>query len=167
MRKLLCVLIVFLLLAGCEKEKTKENEISDYRGFKTDVYTEINDIKIKGCALYSEPDNLVLTLTSPESVKGMEIICKDGECKVNFHELSFLIAYEHLPFNAIFVSLITCAQNAKSATYENGCYKFKVKEYTYQLYIDEETRNFQNLMVDGTEILYFDNFEYIMGQTDS
>lgn len=163
MKKILCVFIMILLLAGCEKENTKDVEIPDFRGFKTDVYTEINDIKITGSAVYNELNGLVLTLTSPESVKGMEIICKDGECKTNLHELSFSVSYENLPSNSLPTSLMACAENAKTAIYENGYYEFIVNGYTFQLYVDE--KGFKKLSTDGTDILHFENFGYLMGQT--
>ena len=163
MRKILCILFMVLLLAGCEKEKTKETLIPDFRGFKTDVYTEINDTKITGTATFTELDGLVLTLTSPETLKGMEIICKDGECKTNLHTLSFSVLYENLPPNSLPTSLMACAENAKTAVYENGYYKFSVDGYTYQLYVDEN--GFTKLSTDGNDILHFENFEYIMGQT--
>lgn len=163
MKRILCVFMMILLLAGCEKEKTKEMEIPDFRGFKTDVYTEINDTKIMGSAVYTELNGLVLTLTSPESVKGMEIICKDGECKTNLHELSFSVSYKNLPPNSLPSSLMACAENAKTAVYENGYYKFIVNGYTYQLYVDEN--GFKRLSTDGNDILHFQNFQYITGQT--
>ncbi|MBQ4572366.1 MAG: hypothetical protein IJA80_03720 [Clostridia bacterium] len=154
---------MILLLAGCEKEKTKEYEIPDFRGFKTDVYTVINDTKITGSAEFTELQGLVLTLTSPESLKGMKIICKDGECKTNLHTLSFSVLYENLPPDSLPTSLMACAENAKTAIYENGYYKFSVNGYTYQLYADEN--GFTKLSIDGNEILHFKNFEYNMGQT--
>ncbi|MBR2954501.1 MAG: hypothetical protein IKC45_08975 [Clostridia bacterium] len=163
MRKILCILVMILLLAGCEKEKTKEYEIPDFRGFKTDVYTVINDTKITGSAEFTELQGLVLTLTSPESLKGMEIICKDGECKTNLHTLSFSVLYENLPPNSLPTSLMACAESAKTAIYENGYYKFSVNGHTYQLYIDEN--GFTKLSTDGNDILHFENFKYNMGQT--
>lgn len=165
MRKILCILIMVLLLAGCEKEKTKETQIPDFRGFKTDVYTEINDTKIMGSVEFTELQGLVLTLTSPESLKGMEMICKDGECKTNLHTLSFSVLYENLPPNSLPTSLMACAENAKTAVYENGYYKFSVNGYTYQLHIDEN--GFTKLSTDGNDVLHFENFKYITGQTDA
>lgn len=163
MKKLLCILVMILLLAGCEKEKTKETEIPDFRGFETDVYTEINDTRITGTATYTALDGLVLTVTAPESLKGMKIICKDGECKTSLHTLSFSVLYENLPPDSLPISLMTCAENAKTAICEKGYYKFTVNGYTYQLYTDEN--GFTKLLTDGKEILHFENFEYITGQT--
>ncbi len=164
MRKILCVLFVILLLAGCEKEKTKGNEIPDFRGFRTDVYTEINDTKITGTATFMELDGLVLTLTSPESLKGMEIICKDGECKTNLDTLSFSVLCKNLPHNSLPTSLMVCAENAKTAMCENKYYNFTANGYTYQLCVNE--KGFAKLSTDGNDILYFENFEYITGQTN-
>lgn len=169
MKKLLCVMVAILIMSGCGRINSKENkkEIPDFRGFKTDVYTVINDTKISGSAVYSELDGLVLTLTSPDSVNGMEIICKDGECKVNLQELSFSVLCEHLPFNSMIVSLVACGENAKTSIYENGVYKFIANGYTYQLYVDEETKYFEKIVADGKEILHLENFEYLTGQTDA
>lgn len=164
MKKLLCILVMILLLAGCEKETTKEAEIPDFRGFKTDVYTVINDTKITGSAEFTELNGLMLTITSPETLNGMEIICKDGECKTNLHTLSFSVLCENLPPNSLPTSLMACAENAKTAIYENGYYKFSVNGYTYQLHIDE--KGFAKLSTDGNDVLHFENFSYIMGQTD-
>ena len=69
MKKLLCIFICVLLFAGCEKTKEAENEIPDYYGFTTEVETVVNDISISADAEFTENDKLVLTLTSPESVK--------------------------------------------------------------------------------------------------
>ena len=78
MKKILCIFICVLLFAGCEKSpKEVENEIPDFYGFRTDVKTMVNDVNISANAEYTELGGLVLTLTSPESVKGMKIIIID------------------------------------------------------------------------------------------
>ena len=124
MKKILCVIYAILMLSGCGIVNSKEdkNEIPDFMGFSTDVYTEINDTKIEGSAKYTELDGFVLTLTSPETLVGMEIICKDSECKVNLHELSFSVNYMNLPFDSIIVSLMACGENAKTSTYFSKAY---------------------------------------------
>ena len=94
----------------------------------------------------------------------MEIICKDSECRVNLHELSFSVLYENLPPNSLPTSLMACAENAKTAIYENGTCKFTVNGYTYQLYMDEN--GFIKLLADGSDILHFKNFQFKTGQTD-
>lgn len=168
MKKLLCVLVCILLLAGCNNNNAKEveNEIPDFNGFKTDVYTDVNGIKISAYAEYSVIDELVLTITSPESAKGMKIISKDGECKVDFQELSFSFSDEYLPFNAVCVSLKSCAENIKTATAENEYYSYSINGYNCHLYVDDETKHFQKLTVNGTDTLIFENFEYFTGQTE-
>lgn len=167
MKKILCIIVCILLLAGCGKNISKEveYEIPDFNGFGADVYTVVNDVKICAHAEYVEFDNLTLTITSPESVKGMEIICKDGECKINLNELSFLISDEQLPFNALCVSLKNCVENIKTAVAENGYYTYTVNGYNCHLYVDDETKHFQKLSVNGTDALFFENFQYYSGQT--
>ncbi len=168
MKKLLCVFVCILLLSGCGKTNTKENknEIPDFTGFSTDVKTTLNDVNISAGTQYSEVSGFLVTLNSPESVKGMKIMCKDGECKIDFHELSFVIPHKKLPLTSFFVALESCAENIKTATYENGYYSYNINGNACNLYIDEETKHFQKLSVNGEDTLFFENFQYVMGQTD-
>ena len=168
MKKILCVFVCILFLAGCGNQSTKEveNKIPDFYGFGTDVYTVVNDVKICAKAEYTSFDKLVLTFTSPETVKDMQIICKDGECEVNLYELSFLISNEQLPFNSLCVCLKSCAESIKSATAENGYYSFVSNGYKCKLYVDDETKHFQKLAVNETDILFFENFKYYSGQDE-
>ena len=105
MKKFLCIFICILLFAGCEKTKESQNEIPDFYGFKTDVKTVVNDISITANAEFTEIDKLVLTLTSPESVKGMKISIKDNECTIDYHSLSFSVLLKSMPFDSLCVSL--------------------------------------------------------------
>ena len=67
-------------------------------------------------AEHDEVLGLSVTLMSPASVKDMKIVCKDGECKIDFHELSFVIPHKKLPFSSFFVALEACAENIKTAS---------------------------------------------------
>lgn len=156
-----------LVLSGCGRINTKENknEIPNFTGFSTDVKTTFNNIEIMASAEYDEISGLCVTMISPESMKGMKIMCKDGECKLDFHELSFVISHKKLPFTSFFVALESCAENIKTATYENGYYSYNVNGNLCNLYIDEETKHFRKLTVNGTDTLFFENFQYVMGQT--
>ncbi len=157
-----------LLLSSCTSEKTKdaENEIPDFYGFTTDVYTTVNDVKICAKAQYVAFDTLTLTFASPETVKDMIINVKDGECEVTLHELSFLLPNDKLPFNALCVSLASCGENIKSATLENGCYSFMSGENQCQIFINEETKSFEKMVVNGVYTLFFENFTYNLGQSE-
>ncbi len=156
------------MLSSCTSQKSKEveNEIPDFYGFTTDVYTTVNDVKISGKAHYIAYNTLTLTFTSPETLKDMKIIVKDGECEVTLHELSFSLSNESLPFNALSNAILSCGENVKSATYKSGIYSYISNENRYEIYADNDTKNFQKLVINGTDTLYFENFRYITGQSE-
>ncbi len=167
MKRFLCVLICLLLLAGCEKNsKEVENEILGFYGFRTDVKTVVNGINISAVAEYTETDKLILTLTSPDSVKGMTIKIKDGECEIEYQSLSFFVSVSSMPFDSLCVSLNGCAENFKTADYVNNYYSYSMDGYIYHLYVDKETNNFYKIMVNDNEIITFENFRFLNGHTD-
>ena len=167
MKRILCIFICVLLFAGCQKNsKEVKNEIPDFYGFRTDVKTVVNNINISARAEYVEFDKLILILTSPESVKGMKIIIKDGECKIDYHTLSFSVPVESMPFDSLCVSLNACAENIKTANRENNYYVYSSDGNTYHLYVDSETNLFKNVKVNENVVIEFENFEFLTGQTD-
>lgn len=163
MKKLLCIFICILLFAGCEKTKESQSEIPDFYGFKTDVKTVVNDISITANAEFTEIDKLVLTLTSPESVKGMKISIKDNECTIDYHSLSFSVPIKSMPFDSLCVSLDACAQSVKTAEYHIDHYSYSYNGNTYNLYVDNETNHFKKITVNENEIITFENFQFIYG----
>lgn len=167
MKKVLCVFICILLFAGCQKNsKEAESEIPDFYGFGTDVKTTINDLTISATAEYIELDGLVLTITSPDSVKGMKINIKDNECEINYHSLSFSVPINSMPFDSLCVCLNACAKSVKTAKKENEYYVYSYDGNTYHLYVDNETKNFKKITVNENEIMTFENFHFLTGQTD-
>lgn len=167
MKKILCIFICVLLFAGCQKNsKEVESEIPDFYGFKTVVKTSINDVSVSAEAEYTELDKLVLTITSPESVDGMKIYIKDNECEIKLHSLSFSVPLNSMPFDSLCVCLDACAKNAKTAKKENEYYVYSYECNTYHLYIDEETKKFKNITVNGNETITFEKFQFLTGQTN-
>lgn len=167
MKRFLCIFICILLFAGCQKNsKEVESEIPDFYGFRTDVKTIVNNVNISANAEYTELDKLVLTFISPESVKGMKMIIKDGECEILYHSLSFSVPVESMPFDSLCVSLNACAENVKTANRENDYYVYSSDGSTYHLYVDGETKHFKNIKVNENVIITFENFQFLTGQTD-
>lgn len=164
MKKLLCIFACVLLFAGCERiSKEVENEIPDFYGFKTDVKTVVNDVSISADAEYTELDGLVLKLTSPESVKGMNIKIQDSECEIKYQSLSFSVPINSMPFDSLCVGLNACAENIKTAEFENNYYIYYFDANTYHLYIDDKNKSFQKITVNENEIITFENFQFIDG----
>lgn len=164
MKRFLCIFICVLLLAGCEKSsKEVKDEIPDFYGFRTDVKTVVNDVTISASADYTELDGIVITLTSPESVKGMKMVIKDGECKILYHSLSFSVPVNSMSFDSLCVSLNACAENVKTAKRENDYYVYSFNGNTYHLYADNETKQFKNIKVNENDVITFENFQFIYG----
>ncbi len=167
MKKLLCAFMCILFLSGCGSVKTKENinEIPDFYGFVTNFKANVNDVEISGRAEYMAFQKLTLTFTSPETLKDMKINVKDGNCEITLQELSFSVPNDKLPFNALSVSILSCGDNVKGATVENNKYTFMSSGNKCELFVNEKTKAFEKLTVNGAELVTFQNFTYYMGQT--
>lgn len=164
MKRFLCVFICVLLFAGCEKSsKEVKNEIPDFYGFRTDIKMVVNDVNVSANAEYTELDGLIISLTFPESVKGMKMVIKDGECEILYHSLSFSVPINSMPFDSLCVSLNACAQSAKTAEYRIDHYSYSYNGNTYNLYVDNETNHFKKITVNENEIITFENFQFIYG----
>ena len=164
MKKFLCIFICILLFAGCEKSsKEVKDVIPDFYGFRTDIKMVVNDVNISANAEYTELDGLIISLTFPESVKGMKMVIKDGKCEILYHSLSFSVPVNSMPFDSLCVSLNACAQSAKTAEYRIDHYSYSYNGNTYNLYVDNETNHFKKITVNENEIITFENFQFIYG----
>ncbi len=166
MKKILCIFVVLVItLSGCEKTKKVQNEIPDFIGYKARVVTTVNDVEIHADAHYLETDSFQLTFVAPETLKDMKIIVKDGECEVTLDSLSFNFALETLSFNSLIVSLKSCGDNIKSATCKKNIYQFASMNNTCELELDETTKKFKKLIINGKNTVVFESFDYILGQS--
>lgn len=172
MKKVLCILLCILLLGGCRTIKTKdlEKEPLNISGFATVVKTKINNIEICGNARYAVSDALYFDFVAPETINGTRVVCRDGEYEINFNDLSISLAGEKLPFNMVCNALETCINNVQGSTpqLDNATnmlvYTYNAQNHLCRLYTEQETKRFIKLTIDGLDILFFENFEYV-GQT--
>ena len=173
MKKFLCILFCVLFLNGCGKIKTKdvEKEPLNISGFNTVVKTQINNIEICGSAQYVMNDALCFEFSSPETINGTKVICRNGEYQIDFNELSVTVAGNKLPFNMICKALETCINNVQGTTPQEDTltnqliYVYNAENHICKLYVDAQSKNFLKLTIDEKDVLYFESFEY-MGQTE-
>lgn len=174
MRKILCVFISLLILGGCNVEKIKDvqKEPLEISGFNTIVKSTVNDVQISANAEYIPFKSLNFTFNTPETVKDMQILCQNGEYTVNMNKLSFTFSGDKLPFNMICRTLETCINSVQGTTPEideetdNLIYSYNADGHICKLYTENETKMFVKLQVDGEDLLFFENFEYTVGQTE-
>ncbi len=168
MKKILCVFICLIMLGGCSIEKIKEvkKEPLEISGFNTVIKSVVNNVQISANVEYIPFENLNFTFNSPKAVNGMQILCKNGEYTINMDKLSFTLASDKMPFTMICKTLETCINSVQGATPEKDAqtnlliYSYNANGHICKLYTEKETKRFVKLMVDGKDLLYFENFEY-------
>ncbi|MGN0570013.1 MAG: hypothetical protein ACI4N4_05860 [Candidatus Fimenecus sp.] len=168
MKKFLCALFCLLLLCGCGINKTKdvEKEPLNISGFNTDVHTTLNGITVSAEADYTAFDSLVLTFTQPQTVKGVQVSCADGEYTLKTNRLTFSISEGKLPYNMIFCALESCINNVNGAAPEKGenseslSYSYEAQGHFCTLLVNPDTKEFEKLIIDGTDAAVFENFTY-------
>lgn len=168
MKKILCIFMCLVILGGCSATKIKEvkKEPLEISGFNTVVKSTINNIEISAQAEYIPYKSLDFTFTSPETVRDMQILCSNGEYTVNMNKLSFTFTGEKLPFNMICRTLEACINSVQGVSPETDAetdllvFSYNADGHICKLYTEKETRKFVKLSVDGTYLLFFENFEY-------
>ncbi|MBQ7974851.1 MAG: hypothetical protein IJ300_04110 [Clostridia bacterium] len=163
MKKLLCVFICIVLLAGCEKPKDDENEFAEFYGFSTCIKATVNEINIVADAKYDLLNGLEIIVREPDSANEMIVKLKDGECEINFQELSFSFSSSGLPPNSPFIALERLAKSISTMEKQGNFYKFTCENETYYLYTNEN--GFYKLSTESNTILFFENFKFVNVQT--
>lgn len=169
MKKVLCIIMVLIFFSGCGTLNVKdvEKEPLIFSGFNAVVTTSINNITISGNVEYYADGSLAFKFIQPETVNGATINCCDGEYKIQFQDISVSFPSEKMSFYMICRVLETCVNNVQGKTPEIDkesemlVYSYTAEKHLCKLYADFETKCFIKLTVDGTDTLYFENFEYI------
>lgn len=174
MKKFLCSFLGLLLLCSCVNENSKdvETEPLEISGFRCVIRTTLNDIEITADAEYMASGTIQVAFTAPETVKGMQINCMGGEYTVNYKNLELTVSGEKMPFNMLCRSLEECINNAQGTTPEKDenteslIYTYTAEGHVCRLFVNPETKYFEKVTVDGIDTLFFEKFEYTMGQTE-
>ncbi len=163
MKKLLCVCLCFVLLAGCAKKQDVKTEPLVFSGFNAVVSTNFNGITISSSVNFDFANGYKFSFASPETLKNLTVSGKDGEFTLSNEKLTLSLQSAKLPPSMVCRALSDCI-NAVSGAYpvknRNGTleYAYTVDKTSCVLYTDEN-KNFKRLTV-GSREFYFDSFSY-------
>ncbi len=171
MKKILCSFLCVLLLCSCTNLKSKdvENEPLSISGFTCVMRTTFNDMEITANAEYMLPNTIKVEFTAPETVKGMQIDCINGEYTVHYKGLELTVNGDKMPFNMVCRGLEECINNAQGKTpakdenSESIVYSYTAEGHTCKLFVNPETKAFEKILIDGIDTLHFENFQYVYG----
>lgn len=165
MKKLLCICLCFILLAGCaKKQDNSKTEPLTFSGFNAVVNTDFNGITISSNVSFDFANGYKFSFASPETLKNLTVSGKDGEFTLSGEELTLSLQSAKLPPSMVCRAMSDCI-NAVSGAYParktDGTleYAYTIDETSCILYTDEN-KNFKKLLVGGQEF-YFESFSYI------
>ncbi len=168
MKKILCIILCLFLLGGCTDKAIKEEpEALVVSGFRSLITTSLNGLEVSAQAEVLSLDNITVTLVSPNTVKDMKFSYINGEYEVQYKGFDFGLSLEALPLDNIIENLKSCLNsvqgklpNAEKAG-ESLTYSYTDNGYGCTLYVNAETNAFERVTVGNTDVLVFENFEYI------
>lgn len=166
MKKLLCICLSLLFLAGCAKKedvKSIKNEPLVLSGFNAVITTDFNGITISSNVSYDPAGGYSFSFNSPKILENLTVSGKDGEFTLSGESITLNLQSDKLPTSMICRALNDCV-NAVSGAYpvkdEAGLfeYAYSVDQMPCVLYTDEN-KNFKKLLVGGQEFI-FESFSY-------
>ncbi len=163
MKKLLCICLCFMFLAGCAKKNDVKKEPLNFSGFNAVITVEFNGIKISTDVSYNSANGYEFSFSSPKTLENIKISGKDGEFTLSGEKLTINLQGERLPPSMVCKALSDCI-SAVSGAYpvtENGGtleYAYSVENVPCTLYTDEN-KNFKKLTVGAQEFI-FESFSY-------
>ncbi len=164
MKKLLCICLCFILLAGCaKKQDNNKTEPLTFSGFNAVVNTDFNGITISVGVSFDFANGYKFSFGSPETLKNLTVSGKDGEFTLSGEKLTLSLQSTKLPPSMVCRAISDCI-NAVSGAYParktDGTleYAYTIDKTSCILYTDEN-KNFKKLLVGGQEF-YFESFSY-------
>lgn len=163
MKKLLCICLCFMFLAGCAKKNDVKTEPLTLSGFDAVITTDLNGITLSSNVSYDFAGGYKFSFNSPETLKNLTVSGKDGEFTLTGEKLTLNLQSDKLPESMICRALSDCV-DAVSGAYpiknSNGLseYAYSVDKVPCVLYTDED-KNFKKLIVGAQEFI-FESFSY-------
>lgn len=163
MKKLLTVLLCFVILSGCEKKKDVKTEPLIFSGFACTVTTELNDVVITSSVIYDCAGGFEFTVLSPETLRDIKVSGKDGTFTLSGEGLTLETENKNLMPACIFRALSDCVSSVLGSypvEIKNGerLYAYKCGDVTGALKTDENGI-FRTLTVNGKEFT-FESFSF-------
>lgn len=158
MKKLLCICLCFLFLAGCAKKQDVKTEPLTFSGFNAVVNTDFNGVTISSNVSFDFANGYEFSFASPETLKNLKVSGKDGEFTLSGEKLTLSLQSAKLPPSMVCRALCDCI-NAVSGAYpvksSDGTreYAYSVDKIPCVLYTDENN-NFKKLLVGGQEFIF-------------
>lgn len=140
MRKLVISFICILLLAGCGKKAPAPVTVK----FTCDFSAEYNGMTFAGSLRRDMAGTLALSLTSPESLAGMELTWDGNGATVSLGALQYTVEAE-LPQTAVPRLVLAAlddlfyAASAGTLTAQNGNLYGRVGDYAYTVQTDPDS----------------------------
>lgn len=163
MKKLLCICLSFMLLAGCAKKNDVKIEPLTVSGFNAVIRTELNGVTVSSNVSYDLTGGYEFTFTYPKTLENLTVSGKDGEFSLSGEKLTLTLQSNKLPHSMVCRALSDCV-NAVSGAYpsvnESGLleYGYSVDGVPCVLYTDKN-KIFKKLAVGAQEFI-FESFSY-------
>lgn len=158
MKKLLCICISFMLLAGCAKKQDVKTEPLSVSGFDAVITTDFNGITISSNVSFDFAKGYEFAFSSPKTLENITVSGKDGEFTLKGEKLTLSLQGEKLPPSMVCRALSDCI-NAVSGAYPvksgDGTleYAYSVDKVPCVLYTDGNN-NFKKLLVGAQEFIF-------------
>ncbi len=163
MKKLLCICLCFMLLAGCAKKNDVKTEPLTLSGFNAVITTDLNGIEISSSVNFDFANGYKFVFDSPKLLKNLTVSGKDGEFTLSGEKLTLTLQTDKLPPLMVCRAISDCI-NAVSGAYpvktDDGLfeYAYYVDNIPCRLYTDAD-KNFKKLIVGSQEFI-FKSFSY-------
>ena len=89
MKRTLCVILSLLVLCSCKAKPNPPTKDFSQMPFESDIEITYNDLDFTAFIKYGGINNAVLTITSPENIKGLTFEKNSEEILVRYDNLEF------------------------------------------------------------------------------
>jgi len=137
------VVFLLVLFCGCSKLNSEKTPVTS--GFSSDVEIKINDLDYFGKLTYSNSNDFVIELTSPDIVSGLKIVFEAGQPTVTYKGINCTNLYDFSAASMISEALKELEVNgvfdAEEGIYDCGDFIITVNDAGFITEIDVKDYN--------------------------